>query len=107
MRLGEMLVARGLVATDEINAALQRQQTRGGRLRDNLIAMGLLSAEQLDSFVDSTPAVPMALGETGVLQRNLLGLMLKFVLLESCETVVALADRMKLPSRIITELLED
>jgi hypothetical protein len=107
MRIGEMLVSRGLVAAQDMEAALRRQQVKGGRLHDNLLAMGLLSEEELASVMDSAPAAPAALNETGVLERNLLGLMLKFMLLESCETVMALADRMKLPSRVISQLLDD
>jgi hypothetical protein len=107
MRIGEMLISRGLVAGHDMDAALRRQQIKGGRLHDNLIAMGLLSEEQLASVVGSAPVVPATLAETGVLERNILGLMLKFMLLESCETVMSLADRMKLPSRVVTQLLED
>jgi len=107
MRMGEMLVSRGLVDPRDMEAALRRQQVKGGRLHDNLIAMGLLSEVELAAVMDSAPVVPAALGETGVLERNLLALMLKFMLLEGCETVVGLADRMKLPSRIITQLLDE
>lgn len=107
MRMGEMLVSTGLIGPQDLELALRRQQVKGGRLHDNLIAMGLLSEEQLRAVVDSPPVAPAALNETGVVERNLLGLMLKFMLLESCETVVGLADRMKLPSRIISQLLDD
>ena len=37
MRLGDILVSRGLASIDDIEAALQRQLTEGGRLGDNLI----------------------------------------------------------------------
>ena len=46
MQLGDILVGRGLVTAADIEAALARQLTEGGRLGDNLIAMGLLTAEQ-------------------------------------------------------------
>ena len=107
MRVGEMLVSRGLVSAPDMDAALRRQQVQGGRLHDNLIAMGLLSEAELTAVMDTAPEVPGALNETGVVERNLLGLMLKFMLLESCETVVGLAERMKLPTRIITQLLDE
>jgi hypothetical protein len=107
MRVGEMLVSRGLVAAQDMEAALRRQQVKGGRLHDNLVAMGLLSVAELTAVMDTAPVVPSALNETGVLERNLLSLMLKFMLLGSCETVMGLADRMKLPSRIISQLLDE
>ena len=55
MSLGGLLVGRGLVTLDNIDAALERQKAEGGRLGDNLIALGLLTAEQLLSVIHSTP----------------------------------------------------
>jgi len=107
MRVGEVLVSKGLVSAADMEAALRRQQVKGGRLHDNLLAMGLLSAIELAAIADTAPAAPAALNETGVLERNLLGLMLKFMLVEGCETVVSLADQMKLPSRVISQLLDE
>ena len=89
MSLGGLLVGRGLVTLDDIDAALERQRTQGGRLGDNLIALGLLTAEQLLSVIHSTPPIPTAISETGIPQRSLLNLLLKFMHLEACETVAS------------------
>ena len=53
MQLGDILIGRGLVSAADIEAALARQLTEGGRLGDNLIAMGLLTAEQLATVITS------------------------------------------------------
>jgi hypothetical protein len=47
MRLGEILVGRGLVGQDELDAALARQRAEGGRLGNHLVALGALSVTQL------------------------------------------------------------
>src|SRR6185503_14008305 len=107
MFLGDILVGRGLVGAADIEAALARQLTEGGRLGDNLIAMGLLTAEQLTEVMNTAPAVPASLEETGISQRSLLNLMLKFMLIEGCETVLDLAERLKLPRRGVQQLIED
>ncbi|MBV8132277.1 MAG: hypothetical protein JO282_07180, partial [Alphaproteobacteria bacterium] len=107
MSLGGLLVGRGLITRDDLDAALERQRTEGGRLGDNLIALGLLTAEQLMSVIHSTPPIPTAISETGIPQRSLLNLLLKFMHLESCETVTELAGRMKLPNLVIQQLLDD
>ena len=107
MNLGELLVGRGLVTRADIDAALERQLVEGGRLGENLIALGLLTADQLSSVMHSTPVTPSTIAETAISQRNLLDLLLKFMHLGSCETVVELADRMKLPHRVIQQLLDD
>src|SRR5438105_1485024 len=107
MQLGDILVGRGLVNAADIEAALARQLTEGGRLGDNLIAMGLLTAEQLAEVMNTAPAVPANLEETGISPRSLLNLMLKFMLIEGCETVLDLAERLKLPRRGVQQLIDD
>ncbi len=107
MELGERLVAKGLVTPADIEAALARQITDGGRLGDNLIALGLVTADQIATIVNSAPAIPMSLEETGVLDRNLLNLMLKFMHVEAAQTVLDLSNLMKLPRALITKLVED
>src|SRR5262249_14426498 len=107
MSLGGLLVGRGLITRADLDAALERQRAEGGRLGDNLIALGLLTAEELESVIHSTPPIPSAIAETGIPQRSLLNLLLKFMLLESCETISELAGRMKLPHRVIQQLLDD
>jgi hypothetical protein len=99
MQLGDILVGRGLVSAADVEAALARQLTEGGRLGDNLIAMGHITAERLAEVMNTAPAVPASLEETGITPRSLLNLMLKFMLVEGCETVLDLADRLKLPRR--------
>jgi predicted ATPase with chaperone activity len=107
MQLGDILVGRGLLNAADIEAALARQLTEGGRLGDNLIAMGLLTAEQLAEVMNKAPAVPASLEETGISQRSLLNLMLKFMLIEGCETVLDLAERLKLPRRGVQQLIDE
>src|SRR5207302_1221559 len=107
MHLGDILVGRGLVSATDIEAALARQLVEGGRLGDNLVAMGLLSAEQLAQVINTAPAVPAGVAETGVPQRSLLNLLLKFMHIEACETLLELADRLKLPRRVVQQLLDE
>ena len=107
MRLGELLVGRGLVTVTQIEQATERQRTEGGRLGENLIALGFMTEEQLESVIHDTPVSPRNVAETGISQANLLALMLKFMLQQSCETVMDLSDRMMLLSQVVQELIED
>jgi len=102
-----LLLKIDLVGASDIEAALERQQAHGGRLRDNLIAMNLLTEEQLASVMGNTPSVPASLDEIGIPQPNLLALMLKFMLRELCETSAQIADHIKLPRRLVDQLLDD
>ena len=107
MRLGEILVEQGVLTAADIDAGLERQQANGGRLGENLIALGLATAEQLASAMHAVPAIPRTLAATGIAAGNLLGLMLKFMQLEAYETVPDLARSMKLPHAAVQELMDD
>jgi hypothetical protein len=109
MRLGEVLVGRGLVTVASLSAALERQRREGTRLGDIIVDMGLMSAEQLDQVMASvkyaTPPQPNTLAETGIAPGQLLALMLKFMQVESREALLDLTHCMRLPYRLIRELI--
>src|SRR5215470_3205592 len=107
MRLGAILLRGGLVTEADIEAALALQRTEGGRLGDNLVALGRLTAEQLAAVINAAPAMPSDLGETGIPSRNLLNLLLKFMMFEACETILDLAERLKLPRRVVQQLMDE
>jgi len=107
MRLGEVLLRRRLVTIADIDAALQRRRFKGGRLRENLVALGRVSMEQLADVFEDAPPIPRTVAETGIAQGNLLNLMLKFMHLESCEIEPELAQRMKIPPAIVQHLIDD
>jgi hypothetical protein len=107
MRLGELLVGWGLATPAQIDAALERQTTNGGRLGENLIELGVLTAERLAAVINSTPSSPSSVAETGINLRNLLNLMLKLMYIESLGTVSELSHRMKLSRRVVEALLAE
>ena len=61
MRLGEILVGRGLVTQEEVDAALARQRAEGGRLGNHLAAAGALSVAQLLSVLRDQKDVDAAI----------------------------------------------
>lgn len=62
--------------------------------------------EQIATTAGNAPPIPGSIAETGISERNLLYLMLKFMQVEACETVLDLAERMKLPRRVLQLLVE-
>jgi energy-coupling factor transporter ATP-binding protein EcfA2 len=107
MRLGEILVGRGFATVQQIEDATERQKTHGGRLGENLIAMGVLSARQLDMIMTNTPPKPRTVADTGISSGNLLNLMLKFMHLEQQEILPDLAAKLKLPANLVQRLLDE
>ena len=107
MRLGDVLLMRGMVRETDLDIALERQRERGGRLGENLIALGALSPEQLHAVVEDTPVMPRSIAETGLSPGLLLGLTLKFIRMAACETVTELSRRMHLGASVVQEVLDD
>lgn len=111
MRLGEILVARGIVSLEQLNAALEIQQRNGNRLGDILVALDLLTTDQLRSILASvtlvTPAAPHSVGESGISQMRLFNLMIRLMHFQSLQSVSSLARVMKLPYAIVRHVMDE
>jgi energy-coupling factor transporter ATP-binding protein EcfA2 len=108
MRLEELLVANGIVDPADLKRAAERRQKWGGQLSDNLLALRLVSLEQLNALLQMTPpANPTTLAETGLSVRALLGLVLKAVQSGGVDTVPKLVETLKLPSNLIQILVQE
>ena len=104
--MGDLLVGGGLVTVADVTAALERQSKDGGRLGDNLVAMGAVDQKVLEAFLKRIPAEPASLEATGIEEIELLSLMMKVVYtghLESCRQFV---EAIKLPYHIVAELVQ-
>jgi hypothetical protein len=107
MRLGDILMIKGLVGSADLEAAFERQRRQGGRLAENLIALGLMTTEQLYAVIEETPVMPRTVAETGLSRGLLMGLLLKFMRIQSCETLPDLSTRMHLSHAVIQELIDE
>jgi hypothetical protein len=106
MRIGELLVAAKLVSAADIDAALNRQATQGGRLGPNLVALGVIGYDALEAFLEAIPPVPLSIAETGISETELLNLLLKTILAGSLETSSSYADAVKLPPKVTADLVD-
>ncbi len=107
MRLSDILVMRGLVSRQGIEEALGLQRQRGGKLGECIVSLGLMSPEALAGVLHETPPMPANVSQTGINRANLLGLMLKFMRTESCETLPELSSYLALPVTVLEELMAD
>src|SRR4051794_18908995 len=69
--------------------------------------MGALTADQLAEALRTAPSVPTNLAQTDIPVRSLMNLLLKFMHLEACETLLDLAERLKIPRLVIQQLLDE
>jgi type IV pilus assembly protein PilB len=58
MRLGDMLVAAGLVSRDQVDWALRRQKESGKRLGEELVELGFLTEVQLTQALSNQLSLP-------------------------------------------------
>ncbi len=105
MHLGELLVLTKLVTRPQLDEALQRQSQGGGKLGDNLVALGALSKEALDIFLAQIPIEPEDMHGTGVNALELMNLLLKHMYATRLETVVQFIEAIKLPPHLVQELV--
>ncbi len=106
MLLGDILVAQGLVTADDVAAALERQQAKGGILGEHLVALGKLTPADLETVMRAAPPMPRSIEETGLDLADLLNLLTKAMYSGSTETPSKLADVLKLPPRTVQLLIE-
>jgi hypothetical protein len=105
VHLGELLVLTKLVTKAQLEEALNRQSLGGGRLGDNLVAIGAIEKDVLESFLELIPAEPEDLYATGINQLELLNLLLKHVYTNRLEMIVQFVEAMKLPPHLVQELV--
>lgn len=72
MLLGELLVSQGLVREQDIEIALSRQERLGGRIGENLVALGIIDRETLNAALRKQYDIAKAiLAREDLLQRAL------------------------------------
>ncbi len=105
-QLGEKLVTSGIISRDQLNKALERQKRHGGRLGQNLIALGLLDEKTLEKFFRFNPPAPRTLEDTGLESAMIEDLILKHILSMGDFMIADLAERVKLSAPVVEAALD-
>lgn len=106
LRLGDLLIRAGLATEQEINQALERQVSLGGRLGENLVALGVITPAALEGFLHRIPPEPENIAATGVDDTELMGLLMKLIYAGRLESVRQFAEAIKLPYHLVLELVQ-
>ncbi len=106
MRLGDILVARGMVGEADVQRAIEYQAKSGGRLGDILVAMRAITAEALEAVLHDAPEAPRKVEATGVDAVELMKLLIKDMYVASRELPTHLADDLGLTSHVVRELIQ-
>jgi energy-coupling factor transporter ATP-binding protein EcfA2 len=105
MKLGNILVAKGLMTAEQVNQAMEHNAANGGRLGDSIVALGFLSHQQIDAVLNEAPQAPSSVAATGIDSVMLLELVIKGMYSENMETASQLSDAMKISATAINQLL--
>ncbi len=106
MRLGDLLVRAKRVTEEDVARALQRGREQGGRLGDNLVAIGAIDRRTLENYLHRIPSEPRDIAATGIDQADLVELLMKLIYSNRLETVRQFIDAIKLPYHIVSELVK-
>lgn len=106
MAVGELLMARNLITEDQLKRVLQQQKIAGGRIGDNLIALGYITREKLDAILQEPPRVPKTIEETGLDTNFLLNSLLRIMYVSALQTIPEISDQIKLTRAVVESLLD-
>ena len=104
MRLGDLLIRANRVTQQQVEQALEQSRESGGRLGDNLVAMGAIDQRGLYAFLHRIPAEPQNIEATGIDENELLAGLMKLIYTERLETPRQFIDAIKLPYHVVSEL---
>ncbi len=104
--IGKRLLKDGIITEKELDDALERQRQKGGRLGQNLIALGFIKEEDLRSFFKKHPSAPINIEETGLSLSFIADLTMKHILFIGEFKIADVAERVKLPISVVDTVLE-
>ena len=107
MKIGNILLAKGLVTAGDINRVLEHQKKTGDKFGDAIVALGILTKDQIEKVLSEAPQAPSSVEETGVDSVLLLELVIKGMYTENLETASQMAEAIKISSTAINQLLTE
>lgn len=105
-RTNQQMLDKQVVSKEQLSEAANRQRLHGGRLGQNLVALGYISESQLNSFFKRTPSSPETVEETGLDLNFIADLALKHISSMGEFRLKDLSKRIGLPINILDEAIE-
>lgn len=105
-QIGKRLVTEGVITEAQLEQAIEHQQLHGGRVGQNVVALGYINQETLDNFFKRHPAPPGTIEETAVDLSLLTDLVMKHLLFMGVFKLTDVAERVKLSVPVVDSILE-
>ncbi|MGD9384820.1 MAG: ATPase, partial [Desulfobacterales bacterium] len=103
---GERLIKKKKISKKQLQKALERQRLHGGRLGENMVALGFIDEDDLNDFFKSAPAVPKTAEETGLGFSFIVDLISKHALNMGEFSIPEMAERTKLTLAVVDEAID-
>jgi len=104
--LGEKLIKEDLISEEQLQKGLVRQRLHGGRIGYNLSVLGFIDQKHLSQHFRSHPPVPETIEETGLNRSFLEDLVLRHGSSLGHFRLAELMEHIKLPLKVVDELIE-
>jgi predicted ATPase with chaperone activity len=105
-QLGQKLLKEKVVTEKELEKAILRQRLQGGRLGHNLVALGFITPEELNTFFKRYPSTPKTVKDTGLELSFIADLIMKHILFIGEFKLADISERVKLPIPIVDTALD-
>jgi len=105
MAVGELLLAKGIINEEQLQLVLHQQKIAGGRLGDNLVALGYLTRGELEAILQEPPPVAKSIEATGLDANFLMNSLLRTMFVSALQTIPDLSEELKLTRNIVEDLL--
>jgi hypothetical protein len=105
MAIGELLLSKGIITEEQLSKVVHQQKIAGGRIGDNLVALGFITRENLEAILQEPPKVAKSPAETGLDTNFLLNCLLRTMYVSQLQTIPELSEQIKLTRPVIEDLL--
>ena len=105
-KMSQRMLVDEIVSKEQLREATDRQRLHGGRLSDNLLALGYITEEQLDDFFVRTPPAPEEVEDTGLDLDFIADLVLKHAVGMGEFRINVMSQRIGLSSNILDKAIE-
>ncbi len=105
MAIGELLLTKGIITEEQLGKVVHQQKIAGGRIGDNLVALGYISRGNLEAVLQEPPLVPKTVEQTGLDTNFLLNSLLRTMYISQLQTIPELSEQIKLTRPVVEDLL--
>ena len=105
-QIGQKLIKENVITEEQLEKAVARQRLRGGRLGHNLVALGFITPEELNTFFKRYPKSPKSVKDTGLELSFIADLIMKHILFMGDFKLTDIARLVKLPISIVDAAVE-